>query len=226
MSSFFNNILNKEHKANKARQDNIKAIFYFIRDYNLIYENNGAVNTNSIDNFRKYLYILINISNDYDKDFDYIQKLYITEGVTSHKTVTLEGYQEYVESNPNPQDNLDELINFIIDNKKKYYNSNIYHNIPRPNIQNILNYIESIKNTGLIIKDEKKLLNEKLQLQQKQSSDDGDVSYNVNGGNNKQYKEILGKRRRIYKIKGSRKDHVKYKGELIPVSDYKKLVKK
>jgi hypothetical protein len=46
------------------------------------------------------------------------------------------------------------------------------------------------------------------------------------GGNNKQYKEILGKRRRIYKIKGSRKDHVKYKGELIPVSDYKKLVKK
>jgi len=46
------------------------------------------------------------------------------------------------------------------------------------------------------------------------------------GGNNKQYKEILGKRRRIYKIKGSRKEHVKYKGELIPVSDYKKLVKK
>jgi hypothetical protein len=46
------------------------------------------------------------------------------------------------------------------------------------------------------------------------------------GGNNKQYKEILGKRRRIYKIKGSRKEHVKYKGELIPVSDYKKLFKK
>ena len=48
------------------------------------------------------------------------------------------------------------------------------------------------------------------------------------GGKNKEpmYKEILGKRRRIYKIKGSRKEHVKYKGELIPVSDYKKLFKK
>ena len=48
----------------------------------------------------------------------------------------------------------------------------------------------------------------------------------IKGGNNKQYKEILGKRRRIYKIKGYRKEHVKYKGELIPVSDYKKLFKK
>ena len=48
----------------------------------------------------------------------------------------------------------------------------------------------------------------------------------LGSGNNKQYKEILGKRRRIYKIKGSRKEHVKYKGELIPVSDYKKLFKK
>jgi hypothetical protein len=39
-------------------------------------------------------------------------------------------------------------------------------------------------------------------------------------------KEILGKIRRIYKVAGSRKEHVKYKGELIPVSDYKKLFKK
>jgi hypothetical protein len=53
-----------------------------------------------------------------------------------------------------------------------------------------------------------------------------DETLEQSGGNNKQYKEILGKRRRIYKIKGSRKEHVKYKGELIPVSDYKKLVKK
>jgi hypothetical protein len=39
-------------------------------------------------------------------------------------------------------------------------------------------------------------------------------------------KEILGKIRRVYKVAGSRKEHVKYKGELIPVSDYKKLFKK
>lgn len=41
-----------------------------------------------------------------------------------------------------------------------------------------------------------------------------------------QSKEILGKIRRVYKVAGSRKEHVKYKGELIPVSDYKKLFKK
>jgi hypothetical protein len=39
-----------------------------------------------------------------------------------------------------------------------------------------------------------------------------------------QSKEILGKIRRIYKVAGSRKEHVKYKGQLIPVSDYKKLM--
>jgi hypothetical protein len=41
-----------------------------------------------------------------------------------------------------------------------------------------------------------------------------------------QSKEILGKIRRIYKVAGSRKEHIKYKGELISVSDYKNLVKK
>ena len=39
-----------------------------------------------------------------------------------------------------------------------------------------------------------------------------------------QSKEILGKIRRIYKVAGSRTEHIKYKGELISVSDYKKLV--
>ena len=44
------------------------------------------------------------------------------------------------------------------------------------------------------------------------------------GGGSKS-KEILGKIRRVYKVAGSRKEHIKYKGELIPVSDYKKLMK-
>ncbi len=39
-----------------------------------------------------------------------------------------------------------------------------------------------------------------------------------------QSKEILGKIRRVYKVAGSRKEHIKYKGELISVSDYKMLV--
>ena len=37
-------------------------------------------------------------------------------------------------------------------------------------------------------------------------------------------KLILGKERCIYKVQGSKKDHIKYKGTLIPVADYKKLL--
>ncbi len=51
------------------------------------------------------------------------------------------------------------------------------------------------------------------------------------GGGRKEYvkkdvkKEILGKLRCIYKIHGSRKEHVKYKGMFITVSDYKNLMR-
>ena len=38
-------------------------------------------------------------------------------------------------------------------------------------------------------------------------------------------KLILGKERCIYKVQGSKKEHIKYKGALIPVADYKKLMR-
>ena len=38
-------------------------------------------------------------------------------------------------------------------------------------------------------------------------------------------KEVCGKLRCIYKIPGSRKEHLKYKGRLITVADYKKVMK-
>jgi hypothetical protein len=51
----------------------------------------------------------------------------------------------------------------------------------------------------------------------------------TNGGSKKSSKlpkkEILGKLRCVYKVPGSRKEHIKYKGQLITVSDYKKLMK-
>lgn len=40
-----------------------------------------------------------------------------------------------------------------------------------------------------------------------------------------QKKEILGKDMRIYKINGSKKEYVKYKGNLISISDYKNIIK-
>jgi hypothetical protein len=52
------------------------------------------------------------------------------------------------------------------------------------------------------------------------------LDYDYDGSGGSKSKEILGKQRRIYKVAGSRKEHVKYKGQLIPVSDYKKLFKK
>jgi hypothetical protein len=39
-------------------------------------------------------------------------------------------------------------------------------------------------------------------------------------------KVVLGKERCIYKVSGSKKDYMKYKGKLVPVSDYIKYMKK
>jgi hypothetical protein len=39
-------------------------------------------------------------------------------------------------------------------------------------------------------------------------------------------KVVLGKERCIYKVSGSKKDYMKYKGELVAVSDYVKSMKK
>ena len=53
-------------------------------------------------------------------------------------------------------------------------------------------------------------------------------SLSISGGRkaNPVKKEICGRLRCIYKISGSRKEHVKHKGSLITVADYKKLMKK
>jgi hypothetical protein len=44
------------------------------------------------------------------------------------------------------------------------------------------------------------------------------------GGKKSTKKVILGKERCIYKVQGSKKEHIKHKGALIPVADYKKLM--
>lgn len=41
-----------------------------------------------------------------------------------------------------------------------------------------------------------------------------------------QFKEVLGKKMRIYKIANSRKEHVKYKGDIIRLAEYRKLMEK
>jgi hypothetical protein len=56
---------------------------------------------------------------------------------------------------------------------------------------------------------------------------DGISSYEIFGGGGKvsAKKEINGKLRCIYKIPGSRKEHIRYKGKLITVAEYKKIKK-
>jgi hypothetical protein len=47
-----------------------------------------------------------------------------------------------------------------------------------------------------------------------------------NGGSKASVKKVVcGKLRCIYKIHGSRKEHLKYKGQLMPVAEYKKIMK-
>jgi hypothetical protein len=58
---------------------------------------------------------------------------------------------------------------------------------------------------------------------------EGTYSNKLGGGksySNIKYKEILGKKMRIYKIANSRKEHVKYKGDIITLSEYRKLMEK
>jgi hypothetical protein len=57
-----------------------------------------------------------------------------------------------------------------------------------------------------------------------------DIEENAQGGGKynlkTQFKEILGKKMRIYKIANSRKEHVKYKGDIITLAAYRKLMEK
>jgi hypothetical protein len=54
----------------------------------------------------------------------------------------------------------------------------------------------------------------------------GDILDRKNGGSKASVKKVVcGKLRCIYKIHGSRKEHLKYKGRLITVAEYKKMMK-
>jgi hypothetical protein len=52
------------------------------------------------------------------------------------------------------------------------------------------------------------------------------VSISLGGGAKPVKKVVCGKLRCIYKIHGSRKEHLKYKGQLITVAEYKKMMMK
>lgn len=90
-------------------------------------------------------------------------------------------------------------------------------------IGSILNYlnnlriknIETIENIESILKFEYKIIPIGVTRQ-------GGGKYNFKT----QFKEILGKKMKIYKIANSRKEHVKYKCNIITLAEYRKLMKK
>jgi hypothetical protein len=110
-----------------------------------------------------------------------------------------------------------------------------------------IKFINSHESGGKYGKEEDPLINHvypftKILINNKEIADEYNkkIAEKQDGGNGKkqkvkskpfknkmlQNKEIFGKEMRIYKINGSKKEHVKYKGTFIPVSDYKRLIKK
>lgn len=82
------------------------------------------------------------------------------------------------------------------------------------------------KNKDKIINDVTVLFT-KISIKESEGTKSLDFSKKTTGGRKVSIKkEICGKLRCIYKIPGSRKEHIKYKGRLIAVADYKKLMKK
>jgi hypothetical protein len=102
--------------------------------------------------------------------------------------------------------------------KEKYYRSSMRHSIFTESMN------KSNKSTNSNKKNRRELMNEAKEQARTTKGPRGGFRHKKPSV--PQSKEILGKQRRIYKVAGSRKEHVKYKGELIPVSDYKKLFKK
>ena len=95
-----------------------------------------------------------------------------------------------------------------------------------------MNKLNTLKHlTTKYVKEHVKEQRESLRRAELESSDDDSTS---GGGGmvNQEVKKcekkkvVLGKERCIYKVSGSKKDYMKYKGKLVPVTDYIKSMKK
>lgn len=123
--------------------------------------------------------------------------------------------------------NLIEKMIFSIENKQ-------YKLLLKPQMYNIQHFTPKIEIGKLeSYKKDLNVLHEKLSIYIKifdplnQNQNQTQKQSVIDGGNTKikNKKNILGKERCIYKISGNRKEYVKYKGELITVNDYKKIIK-
>ena len=159
--------------------------------------------------------IKLDIKGFFNKYFD-SNNLYNNYS-TNNFLELLDDYQNYnmieVENNNMPNFTYD-ARNYSQDSKLIEYNeNNELNHFNEKGLQSILNNaVNSIftKKYGVL---------SKITLKGKITG-----VYDGDGGNTKIKKEILGKERCIYKKTGDRKEYVKYKGYLITVKDYKKII--
>lgn len=95
-----------------------------------------------------------------------------------------------------------------------------------------MNKLNTLKHlTTKYVKEHIKEQRESLRREEEESDSDDSI---LGGGGMKNQKVkkcekkkvVLGKERCIYKVSGSKKDYMKYKGKLVPVTDYVKYMKK
>ncbi len=108
----------------------------------------------------------------------------------------------------------DNKLNIVIDFLKNKDNG-------RNILNEIISYIENLNNYGNINDIDDTNRGGKFKKGKKKKT----LTLPISRNKESQYKDVLGKRMKIYKKPDSRKEFVRYKGELHPISDYKNLMK-
>ena len=113
-------------------------------------------------------------------------------------------------------------LSYLRDGYYKYHNNKVKDGIVRNGyIGELEKFDDDLKKNIL------KILNLETTLKNGSPGSPGSSGSEHSGGRKvlSVKKEICGKLRCIYKIPGSRKEHIKYKRRLITVTEYKKLMK-
>jgi len=179
----------------------------------------------------KGIYIITLIEN-YETKTEKAHKtyFYIKNVIKERKNVEYEIYKiRYPDLlNENSIDNFLTSTYAVVSFNVRYYNigshkllsevSDIIRNKPREFFQHFIWYYSY---------DKKPIIEFDRKIMETNNNHHIIINKGTSGGSKASVnKEICGKLRCIYKIPGSRKEHIKYKGRLIAVADYKKLMKK
>ena len=175
-----------------------------------------------------------NISYDRGLAYDYENMLYPSKTYYNEVTKAVDNDEKMEFLRKNNYD-INYLYNFLDNNPPEYNNKALYQ---QKNIKSYVdNFTEEELKTFISNYNEEKKTTMEATIEDNQVSSGGkrnskDKSKKVSKkpvvSQKKQsiYKEILGKQMKIYKMPDSRKEYVKYKGDLHLITDYKSLIMK